>query len=877
MERTNLKFILLAFFLFAVGNGSAFCAPDGEAGSHTHVMDPTTGLCSICGQLESDGEGFVLISSGRGLMKFAQMVNDGETGLNARLTADLDLSGEIWEPIGNDGCMYHGVFDGQKHKICHLVYENDEVRDNAHPIGMFGTLTDGAELRNFYLDETCSFTGSSKYMGGIAGHSTSGGEVNLIGVGFAGNVYNSNTIAEGGTAGILGNANYNSVAHFNLCWVAGNITGQCDVAAINAWFGRTTPSGSMSDCWAIAHLNIYENGNKYLGRYGNLDVSNCYTNVGAQGTVIPSLTDECDSIGELCFKMNVNHQKPIWFQKIGVDKYPLPWGNDTVYANGVLNCDGEPIEGEITYTNTKTNSLPPHVFERGYCRNCSALDTSYKLTDDGVYALEDAWDVCWFSALVSNGHQFANAVLTSDIDMQGVEDYETIGNVTNPFKGSFDGQGHRICNLVINNEKEKQAFFGTVGGNAVVKNLVIDSSCSITCAKIGAGVVGALCGSGTVRIENCGNEASVTTSGKNCGGILGGSFNDATYGRASMVYISNCYNSGNISAIAESAAISGWLGDNCQVSNCFNIGQVTGLDGGKTFARIGSNNARFFNCYETLASQVNHVSVSDVQSGALCYMLNDGAGETIWYQTLADDAHPVFDNTHKTVFQTAVSGANGYYANVSENVTIPSMVLTDKADYRATTAFIAANLSYERQLEEGFNSLCVPFALTTAMLPEGCKLFEVDEVGTTSVKLKDVNEVAAGKPCVVKVPATCKPFTTLKNVAMVAGADNSGVLKGAFSNTVIGADKYKLAVITSGETVFGKTSTVATITAFRSYLDTDAGVKTLNIIWDDGTGIELVHGSTSDGQENIMYDLSGRRVSQPTKGLYIVNGRKVKF
>lgn len=43
------------------------------------------------------------------------------------------------------------------------------------------------------------------------------------------------------------------------------------------------------------------------------------------------------------------------------------------------------------------------------------------------------------------------------------------------------------------------------------------------------------------------------------------------------------------------------------------------------------------------------------------------------------------------------------------------------------------------------------------------------------------------------------------------------------------------------------------------------------------TGIEEVRWKTSDGRNNVWYDLSGRRLSsQPTKkGLYIVNGRKV--
>ena len=59
------------------------------------------------------------ISTAQDLMAFADLVNGGETGTNAVLTADIDmtdlLSMEAWTPIGKDGDhKYTGTFDGQK-------------------------------------------------------------------------------------------------------------------------------------------------------------------------------------------------------------------------------------------------------------------------------------------------------------------------------------------------------------------------------------------------------------------------------------------------------------------------------------------------------------------------------------------------------------------------------------------------------------------------------------------------------------------------------------------------------------------------------------------------------------------------------------------
>lgn len=41
------------------------------------------------------------------------------------------------------------------------------------------------------------------------------------------------------------------------------------------------------------------------------------------------------------------------------------------------------------------------------------------------------------------------------------------------------------------------------------------------------------------------------------------------------------------------------------------------------------------------------------------------------------------------------------------------------------------------------------------------------------------------------------------------------------------------------------------------------------------TGIETVHGEGFMVHDSVVYDLQGRRVAQPTKGLYIVNGKKI--
>ena len=81
-----------------------------------------------------------------------------------------------------------------------------------------------------------------------------------------------------------------------------------------------------------------------------------------------------------------------------------------------------------------------------------------------------------------------------------------------------------------------------------------------------------------------------------------------------------------------------------------------------------------------------------------------------------------------------------------------------------------------------------------------------------------------------------------------------------------------------GKVVFAPISgTNATVAAGHAYLQAAGGSRALNIVFGEGTtGVDA---SLVKSEENIansaIYNLNGQRVSQPRKGLYIVDGRKV--
>lgn len=74
---------------------------------------------------ESDGTSVVLtdslteleISNAAYLRHFADAVNNGYTYIDATVTADIDMTGVEWTPIGTSSNPYAGIFDGQGHII----------------------------------------------------------------------------------------------------------------------------------------------------------------------------------------------------------------------------------------------------------------------------------------------------------------------------------------------------------------------------------------------------------------------------------------------------------------------------------------------------------------------------------------------------------------------------------------------------------------------------------------------------------------------------------------------------------------------------------------------------------------------------------------
>ena len=257
----------------------------------------------------------------------------------------------------------------------------------------------------------------------------------------------------------------------------------------------------------------------------------------------------------------------------------------------------------------------------------------------------------------------------------------------------------------------------------------------------------------------------------------------------------------------------------------------------------------------------------------------DGTEATL--PTIKNNELVYIEATDVTVPTTLTEQTN--YVNAADN-TAYKLVLTDKQDFYAPSAFTAQTVTYSRANTAGYNSVCLPFAISAADFGSEARLEQFTSTDGQSVSLTSTtDENAAGQPCFVYCPETQTEWTLTKQNAYIVAkpieaSDGNAVLHGSFTNAAIGAGQYKL---TADGTAFGVTTNKGKVTAFRTYLTpaTTAGAAALLQVLHDGaevTGVNTAVQPAGVNQPAAVYDLTGRRLQRITRpGIYIVNGKKM--
>ena len=211
-----------------------------------------------------------------------------------------------------------------------------------------------------------------------------------------------------------------------------------------------------------------------------------------------------------------------------------------------------------------------------------------------------------------------------------------------------------------------------------------------------------------------------------------------------------------------------------------------------------------------------------------------------------------------------------------------------------------------------------PFTSETATayeITEQPVLCEANQFGSVEPNKEDIiayvtlSKIVKGKtvpahtPVVIECPTS--DLTVLQPVDMPADAGNASVMKGIFfektftetAETANDDDEFEyldLPLTSAPETIARKVVRVLnqgkntlnplgffkfngqTITANKGFIVLDEAIANANIaIVDYKTYVDgISEVKSSSNNDNVIYDVQGRIVSNPTKGLYIVNGKK---
>ena len=249
------------------------------------------------------------------------------------------------------------------------------------------------------------------------------------------------------------------------------------------------------------------------------------------------------------------------------------------------------------------------------------------------YTIKTKEEMKIFQQYVSKGETFEGKTVTllNDIDLQGSEDnqWTPIGTWSNPFKGTFEGQGYTISGIYINNLENNQGLFGCLREEdevepiASIKNLSVNGT--INAWQFVGGIVGR---NYQGIVENCYN-SSATDGAQGIGGVVG-------YNQRGT--IRNCYNIATISNGDYTGGITGY-NNNGTIMNSYNIGIIT-TEGTNKGQVVGYNlNGTITNCYYN--SEINNITDAYATPKTTAEMKNGSLVELLGIDNWKEDTVPI--------------------------------------------------------------------------------------------------------------------------------------------------------------------------------------------------------------------------------------------
>lgn len=247
-----------------------------------------------------------LIGTAEQLKNFRDQVNSGNTGLCAKLTANIDLAGQAWEPIGLSSAGYTGTFDGSGYAIRNLYITDISTGTSAGGwtlwgCGLFGIVGKGGVVRGVNVDGTIAMKGENRTdidLGCVAGGNLGTIEECFATVSFQGfdltitSPSSTSTTTVGGLVGV-------NQGIIRNCYVVGtmNLTIQTKRVSVGGLAGHLSgSSATLENCYAAVPIQVNTTAQENVGALvGKLNSKGICKNLYANGDLASRLQGEGSS------------------------------------------------------------------------------------------------------------------------------------------------------------------------------------------------------------------------------------------------------------------------------------------------------------------------------------------------------------------------------------------------------------------------------------------------------------------------------------------------------------------------------------------------------------------------------------------------------
>ena len=248
---------------------------------------------------------------------------------------------------------------------------------------------------------------------------------------------------------------------------------------------------------------------------------------------------------------------------------------------------------------------------------------------------------------------------------------------------------------------------------------------------------------------------------------------------------------------------------------------------------------------------------------------------------------------YKTGYFTKLVGKNGeeMIGAAGETLAAENLILEDGKDFVAYEPFAAKDASYCRDIPKGstWGTLCLPFEVSLANQNfRAFKLLSADDA-TETVELEEIEtSIAAGTPVIIKMKDGANSLSIseadkaiAKDVQASETANGNYQLQGIYTQKVFDKDADNNCYIVKGNKLMNpakllenSSTTQVGSKPFRAYMvgnttASAAGARMFSIAIGGGTtAIDSLNTIADD--KAVYYDLQGKRLNAPQKGINIV-------